>query len=781
MNQADQIPAQQHQQPEEVHLFDYVNVIVRRRRTFLLAFMAIFFGVALYTFTMKPVFEASATISIKDDKGKNGVTGELTMLASNNSVDTEIELIKSRSNAEQVIKQLHLNWQITNRSDGLTFRIMDFNSPPRMASCLIEMTGPDSYQVRDIDKNIIGSGKTGQLMQAKGVSLLLAELRGKVGDSCQLTLSPLYDKAESLRMAIKAAEVGNKTNVIRISYKDTDPVKARDVVNSLVQSHLDKSVGLKSQEASRTVEFVEEQLKGVRQELDTAEGNLQGYKSASGLMNLDSEAVQLITKISDTEKERAGVILQKKQMEFALASLKEAARKGTTYSPTALQSDPMVAGMATKLAELEVQKSAYLNEFIRKDIHDQIDELQQKIRSTYETSFQHFSRQELEITRRLADYEGSLKKLPAAERDLARLMRVSKVNSDMFTFLLQKHEESRIAKASTISNINIVDPAITPSQPVKPQKQKNLILGLLIGTMLGVGLAFFQEYLDDTIKDAEHAKRATGFPLLAIIPFIQNKPVKDELAGSGTLITQREPKSQVAEAFRALRTGLHFSAIKRDKKVLLLTSTFPGEGKSTICANLANTLAQTGARVLMIDCDLRRSYLHTMMGHNKVPGLTELLTEDITFQVACHDTGISGVDLITAGTTPPNPSELLGSEAMRRFLELHRDSYDHIIIDAPPVLAVTDAPVLTAMSDMVLVVMEAGRVPLKAAQRMREMLATIQAPVAGLVVNDKTGSGESYGYYGGSYYRYGYGYGYYAESDLIAGENKSWFKKLFRR
>ena len=157
---------------------------------------------------------------------------------------------------------------------------------------------------------------------------------------------------------------------------------------------------------------------------------------------------------------------------------------------------------------------------------------------------------------------------------------------------------------------------------------------------------------------------------------------------------------------------------------------------------------------------MRRSSLHEKFGHSKTPGLTEILTGDAAFDKAKHNTGIPGLDLISAGTTPPNPSELLGSDAMRRFLLAQRENYDFIIIDAPPVLAVTDAPVLATISDIVILIMEAGRVPLKAAQHVRETLATLQASVAGLIINDKTGKGESYGYYGSRYYRYGKGYGY---------------------
>jgi tyrosine-protein kinase Etk/Wzc len=290
------------------------------------------------------------------------------------------------------------------------------------------------------------------------------------------------------------------------------------------------------------------------------------------------------------------------------------------------------------------------------------------------------------------------------------------------------------------------------------------------------------EYLDDTIKNAEEAKRAIGLPLLATIPNIASR--QPELNGSApdrdTLVTKTEPKSMAAEAFRSLRTNLHYTAINKEKKIMLFTSTFAREGKSTITANEAVVISQTGAKVLIVDCDLRRSSLHEKLGHSKTPGLTEILTGDVTFEKAKHNTGIPNLDLISAGTTPPNPSELLGSEAMRQFLITQRDKYDYILIDAPPVLAVTDAPVLATISDIVILIMEAGRVPVKAAQHVRETLAALQVSVGGLVINDKTGKGETYGYYGSRYYRYGYGYGYgyYSDEDQKPPGKKPWEKTL---
>lgn len=783
----------QHIQLEEVHLTDYLHVIMRRRRIFLILFLTIFIGVALYTFLMKPIYGANSTLYVKDDKSsKGGILGELAMLNSTNPLDAEIEILKSRTNAEEVVKRLSLNWDISKKSSGLTFKISEFSSIAVEPNYIIELTAPDSFSVKPSDGSSIIQGKVGQLVKTPTLTLLLLEIKGVAGDSFRLEQRNFNATVEELRKAIKVSEVGKKTNIINVSYSNTDPILARDIVNTLIQVYLDQSLFSKTEEASRTVTFIEEQLEGTRNELELSEKNLQSYKSSTGVVKLDTEAEELIRKLSDIEKDRAAVTLQRKQTEFALSALQEASRKGHVYAPVGFRNDPQISSMANRLTELEVQKGALIagnteNHPQVKALQGQIDELQRKIQSTYETARLNLGRQETSILQQLKEYEDKLRTLPATERDLAGLMRFSKVNADIYTFLLQKHEEARIAKASTISNIKVVDPAITPDQPVKPQKKKNLLLGLLLGLMAGVGAAFFIEYLDDTIKGADEAQRVIGAPVLAVIPYIplDEEEKKNELHSS--MITHLRPKSAIAEAFRSLRTSLHFSAINREKKVLITTSTFPGEGKTTISANLAITLSQTGARVLVIDGDMRRPSLHTKFGHSKVPGLSEVLAGDVQVSSILHDTGIPNLKMLTAGTTPPNPAELLGSEKMAELLTSLRGQYDHIIIDAPPVLAVTDAPLLTNRCDLVLVVMEAERVPLKAAQRMVGMLSNVNAPVGGVVINDKSSTSmERYGYYGYGRTYSDSSYVYYTEDEKAQDEQsrsrkmKLWWKRLFR-
>jgi capsular exopolysaccharide synthesis family protein len=766
MNQQLPLPQQ-----EEIHLQDYINVIVRRRRTFVVSFLAVVIAVTLYTFLVPPTYESTATLFVKDDKGKVGQMGDL-LLNNPTPIDSEIEILKSRSNAEKVVSSLHLDWEISKRTKGVDFRLVEFSSATPAVdepNYLVELQGGGSYNVKNADGVLLGSGSEGQLMRGKGISLLLLDIKGQKGDTFRLTLHPYYGTVESLMKGIKVGEVGKKTNVMSISYRSRSSQRAYDVVNTLVQVYLEQGVALRAQEATRTVGFVEEQLKGVKEDLERAEKNLESYKSGSGVIDLDTEAQSLIQTLTEAEKQKAEAGLQRKQFEFALASLKDARRRGVPYSPSVMRDDPVLSGLASRLAELEVQKKGRLAESTEshptvKAVQAQIDEVVNKIQSTYETTLRNTQAQERALTVQIAQRDAQLKKLPVAERDLARLLRVTKVDASIYTFLLQKHEEARIAKASTINNISVVDPAIVAEKPVSPKKVKNLVLGILVGLMFGSGLCFFWEYLDDTLKDPESSRKALALPLLSVIPYISDKD------GEQALISHNSPKSPASEAFRSLRTALHFCAVRKDKKVILVTSTFPGEGKSTVSSNLAITLAQTGAKVLIVDCDLRRSTLHEKFGFERGEGLTGLLAGDLNLKSVVHSTSIEGLDLLTAGIIPPNPSELLGSEAMGRLTVEMRDSYSHVIIDAPPVLAVTDAPLLTQISDLVVVVLETGRVPLKAAQRTRDTLLAASAPLAGIVVSDRTSAALGYGYG----YGHGYGYGYGDTSD--GPTKKPWWK-----
>ena len=661
---------------QEVHISDYINILLRRRNVFFKGFFAAFIGVVLYTFLMEPVYEASSTVYVKDDKSKLGMT-EMLSMGSPASAQSEIEILKSRSIAEEVVKELHMDWKIVSSSSSASFKVLNLGSSSNRGSYSaysLTMTGPDSFVVKDSDDKVLGNGKCGVPCQLAGLDLQI-QLYGKKGDSFKLTRQNFNKAVAGVRGATTVKEVARMTNVIQIAYKNNDPVLSRNVVNTLVQAYLNKSLLFKTQEASRSVSFIETQLQGVRDDLNKAETKLQEYKSSSGVVQLDAEAKELISSFAQLEKERFGISLQKKQLEFALASQKENLSQGGSYSPAVMKDDPLVAQMASQLAQLEVQKRSLLVSYTKnhpavETLQSQINELQQKIRATYDTGVKNLSKQELDVSRRLEKQEDALRRIPATERDLARYTRLAKVSADIYTFLLQKHEEARIAKASTISNINVIDTAITPDAPIRPEKKKYLLIGLLVSLIAGAVLTFFLEYLDDSIKNEMSAKNILGVTHLATIPHLGTEE-KEKLGEIGSLanLTHTDPRSAAAEAFRALRTGIHFSSINKQKQVIMLTSSFPGEGKSTISSNLAITIAQTGVRTLLIDCDMHKPKQYKWLNIPRSPGVSEVLSSDIDLAKTIYETGVPNLSFMPAGNTPPNPSILMGSQAMRDLVE----------------------------------------------------------------------------------------------------------------
>jgi len=779
---------------EEIHLHDYLNVLMRRRRLFWLGFCSVFALVVLYTFLSRPIYEATTSLHVSEEKVKgNGLLEDLG-LSRENPIETEIEILKSRTNAEEVVRRLHLDWRIHKPSKGLEVEISHFRSEAESPEYRITVIDHETFEVRGGDLPTPLRGELGELLRGEHLELTLKTYNGVPGNTFRLTQLPFNNTVQGVRATTRATEVGKGTNIIRLAYQSPNAALAQEVVNALAEVYLERSVSLKAEEASRSVEFISSQLDNFRAILDEAEKNLEAYKRESGVITLEEEARKLLVLMTEVEKDWAEAQLRRQQAGFAILTLEKALATGHDYAPSMLLDDPVVATLAEKLAQTEVEKRSLLADLTESHprvltINQTIYGLYSKLLSTYRHLEDGLKTTGHELQVKLHSLENKLKELPEAERELARLTRQATVSADIYIFLLQKHEEARIAKAATISNINVIDSAILPDMPIKPRKKKNLLIGLLVGAMFGVGLAFFQEYLDDTINDVDTAKRLLGFPLLAVIPHIRRRDDMSEGSERRTLISHLEPKSAATEAFRSLRTAVHFSSIEQGRKLLLITSAFPGEGKTTVAANLAVIMAQTGQSICLVGCDLRRPSLHELFDHPRSPGLTEVLIGDADLDTATHATTIANLSFISAGITPPNPSELLGSKQMDEVLEILAERYDCVLLDAPPLLPVTDAALLAPKCDQTLLVIEAGGVPIKAARRMQELLHAVKASVSGMIFNDKSGKAAEYysSYRDRSYGRYAgpYAYGYYSqgydEQETHSEKPRSWLKRRLRR
>jgi capsular exopolysaccharide synthesis family protein len=349
-------------------------------------------------------------------------------------------------------------------------------------------------------------------------------------------------------------------------------------------------------------------------------------------------------------------------------------------------------------------------------------------------------------------------------------------NKQLYDGLLQKLKEAGITAGLRSSNIRVVDPALAPSYPSRPQKARNILLGFLVGLVGGVGLALFREYLDNTVKSPDDVEALTGLPSLAVVPSLPGltghqgrlSKLAREGAPQGTsgsrveLLSYMQPKSQISEAFRALRTSLLLSQADHPPQVILVTSALPREGKTTAAVNLAVTLAQLGDRTLLMDSDLRkpgvRRALNLTMG--KDVGLSSYLAGVSTLdEVLMPHPTISNLVALTTGPVPPSPADLLSSHRMREGIAELRRRFKFVVIDSPPIMAATDAVILSALTDGVLLVVRSGTTPKEAFTRTRDLLAAVKCRLLGVVLNAVDSSAPDY-YYSYRYYPYAYGYGY---------------------
>ena len=347
-------------------------------------------------------------------------------------------------------------------------------------------------------------------------------------------------------------------------------------------------------------------------------------------------------------------------------------------------------------------------------------------------------------------------------------------NKQLYDSLLQKLKEAGITAGLRSSNIRIVDPALTPSFPDRPQKGRNILLALLVGLVGGVGLAFFREYLDNTVKTPDDIEALTGLPSLAVVPsfaalatgqtkLLLPKSLTEEstTAIPVALAAHMQPKSPVSEAFRALRTSLLLSQAEHPPKVILVTSALPREGKTTAAVNLAVTLAQLGDRTLLVDSDLRKPGVRGALGLSTVSdvGLSSYLAGVTSLNdAALMHPVIENLMAMPTGPVPPNPADLLSSHRMRDAIEELRERFKFIVIDSPPIMAATDAVILSALTDGVILVVRSGETPKEAFTRCRDLLAAVNSRVLGVILNAVDTSGPNF-YYAYRYYPYAYGYG----------------------
>lgn len=733
---------------DRINLWSLFDVVIEQRLLIAVVTTTVTIFGAIYGRIDTPIFEANTLIQIED--ANSGGLGGLLPNASNvfdlkSPASAEIEILRSRLVIGQAVSNLRLDLSVSPKYLPLLGQWLSRRASAPAQSGMMGLGGyvygnealevsslqvptalegqrysvvltAQGYELRAPDGDILGQGLMGQPLafthNLQFAALLVASAVGQPGAEFYVKRASSLVVTERLQAALKINEQGRQSGVLKISLEGPDPVRISTILNEIGAIYVRQNVERKGAEAEKSITFLNTQLPQLRKELETSELRFNQFRNKSGIFDLGSEAKLML---DQTIGLRVKLLdLQQKR--------KELAARYTTLHPS-----------------LEV-------------LDAQLNELSRQINS--------------------ADVR--VKTLPNVEQDLLRLTRDVKVNNDLYISLLNSFQQLRLVKEGKIGNVRLVDAAVVPRDAVKPERTKVLALALLSGLLAGLAAAFIRNNLRAGINNPDEIEQYLGMHVFATVPHSRAQGILTSQAKASTssapLLALHAPDDPSVESLRSLRTALQFAMLDAPNNLVLLTGPTQSLGKSFISANFAAVLSAGGKRVLLIDADMRKGHIHKAFNVARGYGLSELIIGSQTLGQVLHKNVAPQLDIITTGTLPPNPAELLMSPATRQLLQGLSDLYDVVLIDTPPVLAVSDTQVLAPAAGTVFLLAREGVTTLGELQEASKRLSQSGSAVRGVIYNDvniyqrRYGDSSGYGYKYKSYRYTSYKYGKYGKS-----------------
>jgi len=697
---------------DEVHLLDYLRILHKRRWTAITAFLIVFGSVTIYTFTATPIFSARTQILIENEN-PNVVKFEEVYdqnKTTNDYYQTQYRILQSRALARRTLEAEKLWDHPLLGSTG--------DSPAFTANPITWMGG------------------TMQLVQSWFVEPV------KSAEPPEATESAMQSRVIDRFLAGMTVTPVRNSRLVDLSYRSSDPVVSSRVANALAKQYIEQNLEFKFLATKEATDFLNARTAEQRKSLEKSEQALQQYREKTGAMALEDRQNIVVQRLSDLNAAvtRARTDRIEKESVYNQIRTIQNDRSAVDTFPAILnntfiqqlkgqlnEQQRLKAQLAEKLGSRhpDMVKAQSAIETTETRINAEVQKVVQAVRNDYQASLAN----ERSLQTSLDQQRAEAQDLNRSSIQYGVLQRDATSNQTMFSGLLERSRETGISGELKTSNIRVVDHAETPRRPASPNKVTNLSLALLGGLFLGIGLAFFFEYLDSHIKQPDEIKTQLGLPFLGMIPaFIAKNTTGPPLIGNGM-------PHEFSEAFRAIRTNVLFSSADAGSKSIVVTSTGPGEGKSVVSANIAMSLALAGQRVLLIDADMRRPKTHELFGVALEPGLSNVMVGDAKASETVKKTLTPNLWLMAAGKHPPNPAELLGSRRFKDFMSSLGEHFDWVIIDSPPVMAVTDASVIAHSATGVVFVVGAEMTSKGAAKAALEQLDSAKAKYVGGILN----------------------------------------------
>lgn len=673
-------------------------------------------GVA-YALLATPIFKANALLQVEKKASGAALLGDMADVLGGEQPDAaaEIELLTSRMVLGRTVQELHLDTVVTpdffplvgrgmSRLMGHPYPKMAVSrfevAPELLGSPLMLTLTEGKHFTLEIEGRVL-EGQVGKLLEENGVTLLLSDVAANEGQVFTLVKQPVLDVIAELQSGLQVSEKGKSTGIISLALEGEDKGRIRAVLDNISQNYLQQNVVRKTEEAQKSLDFLQTHLPQVKDELNRSEELLNVYRQQNESVDLSLEAKAALDTMVDLEK-------QLNVLTFREAELQQ---------------------LYTR------QHPAYIA----------LMEKRQTLMNTKDT------------------INKSIKRLPKTQQEILRLSRDVQVGQEIFVQLLNKQQELSIMKAGTIGNVRIIDDAAVETRAVKPKKPLIVVLATLLGGMLSVGLILVRAAFHRGVESPEQLEEI-GLSVYATIPYSDEQAAIEQqmtkrrktMQLNEALLAARNPADLAMESLRSLRTSLHFAMMEAKNNIVMISGPGPGLGKTFVSTNFAATLAMGGKKVLVIDADLRKGYMQKVMGQEMGAGLSSYLAGQTELAQAVTKTGFDGLDFVCRGAVPPNPSELLMHPRFKVLLDWASEHYDFVIIDSPPILAVTDAAIVGQHVGASLLVARFAKTAVKEVEVAIRRFEQNGVTIKGILLNAVEKKASSYyGNYG--YYQYSYG------------------------
>jgi tyrosine-protein kinase Etk/Wzc len=743
-----------------------------------------------------PVYRSYAELLIIDSKKGNTSSGDDIMKMLNNNstkninIENEIKILGSRTTLAKVVKELHLNinysivgrFKTSSAYSNKPFEFVIADTTDEFYSCKIDILNNDSYRLTETRGSKVITARFGDTIAGTNFGKIVIQKTPYFNPSnIQYTINvvKVLDQARFYAGAIEISSPTKNASFISLSLNDNIPERSMDVINSLMKVYMTTNVDNRNRISDSTIKFINNRIETVFAELDSVESKIEKFKKDFNIADMSAQSEQLITANATTTEKLHIAEVELEVISSISKYLQNATDDKSIILPASLMNNSGLAGLMDKFNALQtaIDQSLISNREdnpVTKALIDQKKAVKQNIVSSLASSKLEVQIKVDKIKKELNVINGDIQKVPKVERKYLEFARVQAIKQDLYIFLLKKREETAITKASTVPDANIIDSAINIGQ-VLPNRSRILTLALLIGTIIPFAIILLRKALNIKIISKSDITRSTSIPIIG--------EIGNNLDGEAIAVTKNS-RTIISEQFRALRTNLQYVLTDKNDKVLMITSSMSGEGKSFIAVNLSITLAMSGKKVVLMELDLRKPKISKTLNINNSVGFSNYVIGKAKLEEILIPSGIDpNLFILPSGPIPPNPAELIHLTSTEKLFQLLREKFDYIIIDTSPVGLVTDAQLINKYADTTLYILRQGHTYKQQLNIPNELHNSGKFSRVSFIVNDvlaNRGFAYGYGYEEGYGYGYGYGYGAYGNGYYAEEEPRKGLKGLFK-